>query len=482
MRALELQRQERPAGPATHPTRTVAILATGTLAYSLQQTMILPALPAFQERYGVSPSASTWLLTSFLLSSAISTPIIGRLGDMYGKARMLLVALTVFGAGIVLSAAAGSFAVVLAGRTVQGTGAAILPLAIGIVRDELPADRMGVGIGTLSSMLGVGGALALVLAGPLAEHAGLSWLFWSAVIITAPAAVLTWAFVPESPVRSPARIDVGGAVLLSIALLAFLLGISEGNRWGWGSARELLLFVAAVVFFCAWVARERRAPTPLVDLRLMRERGVWTTNVVAAGIGAAMFGSFVLIPQLAQAPETTGYGFGDSVAAAGLVLLPGALVMLVAGPAAGRVERRIGAKVPLCVGCASLTVTYIWFAVLHAREWELYVGSVFLGVGLGLGLSAMATLVVRAVPQDQTGIATAINMILRSIGGAIGAQLAASILTGSAAAGHLPSERGYSAAFLMCAGAAIVAWLAAAVVPRPSRAAPGPVAALQNTR
>ena len=461
--------EKRTGEAAAHPTRTVAILAMGTLAYSVQQTMILPALPAFQQRYGVSATTSTWLLTSFLLSSAISTPMLGRLGDMYGKARMLLVALTAFAAGMLLSAVADSFAVVLAGRTVQGIGAAILPLGIGIVRDELPPDRVAVGIGTLSSMLGIGGGVALVLAGVLVEHVGLSWLFWSALIVTAPAAVLTWAFVPESPVRSPARVDVGGAALLSITLLALLLGISEGSGWGWTSSREILLFAAALLSFCAWVAWERRARAPLVDIRLMAERGVWSTNLVAAAIGAAMFGSFVLIPQLAQAPETTGYGFGDSVTAAGLVLLPGALVMLFAGPAAGRAERKVGAKLPLCVGGIALAATYFWFAALHAEEWELYVGSTLLGVGLGLGLSSMATLVVLAVPQHQTGIAAAVNMILRSIGGAIGAQLAAAILTGSARPGHLPTDGGYSAAFLMCAGAGLVAWLAAMVVPRTSR-------------
>jgi MFS family permease len=351
---------------------------------------------------------------------------------------------------------------------VQGAGAAVLPLAIGIARDELPPGDVAVGIGTLSSTLGIGGGLALVISGLLVEHVGLSWLFWSALFVTVPAAVLTWAFVPESPVRSPARVDVAGALLLSLALVAFLLGITEGNRWGWGSTRELMLFAGAAVVFSVWVAWEARATAPLVDIPLMRERGLWTTNLVAAGIGAAMYGSFVLIPQLAQAPRSTGYGFGDSVTGAGLVLLPGALVMLIAGPAAGRVEGRWGAKLPLCVGCVSMVVTYLWFAGLHAHKWELYVGSVFLGVGLGLGLAAMATVVVQTAPQRQTGIATAINMILRSVGGAIGAQVAAAILTGSIATGaaRLPTESGYSGAFLMCAGAGIVAWLAAVAVPR----------------
>src|SRR3954451_20428201 len=227
------------AAAREHPTRTIAALAVATLAFSLQQTMILPALPAFQERYNVAPSTSTWLLTAFLISSAIATPILGRLGDMYGKERMLLIALGIFAVGSVVAATAGSFAMLLVGRTVQGTSAAVVPLAIGIVRDELPPARVAVTIGLLSSMLGIGGGAALILAGFLVDHGGLDAIFWSALVVTAIGAALTWAFVPESPVRSPAPVDVLGAVLLSVSLVALLVGVSEGNRWGWGSAPVL---------------------------------------------------------------------------------------------------------------------------------------------------------------------------------------------------------------------------------------------------
>jgi len=462
---------------AAHPKRTVAILAIATLAFSLQQTMILPALPAFQERFGVSPATSAWLLTAFLLSSAITTPIVGRLGDMHGKARMLLVALVIFAAGSVLAAVAGSFAVVLAGRTVQGAGAAILPLSIGIVRDELPHERVGVAIGTLSSMLGIGGAAALLLAGLLIDHLGIAWLFWSSFIVTAAAAALTLLFVPESPVRAPDRIDVPGALLLAVALVALLLAVSEGNSWGWSSARIAGLLAGTAFLTVLWIAWERHATSPFVDLPLMRRREVWTTNIVAMGIGAAMFGSFVLIPQLAQTPVSTGYGFGAGVAAAGLVLLPCAVAMLVAGPAAGSLGVRFGARLPLCVGCVAAAASYVWFAALHAHEWQLYVGSAILGVGLGLGMSAMGNVVVHAVPQRQTGIATALNMIARSIGGAVGAQAAAAILTASAVTGRLPAESGYSDAFLLSAGAALIAWAGAVAIPRRSRAASRAVAA-----
>jgi MFS family permease len=201
----------------------------------------------------------------------------------------------------------------------------------------------------------------------------------------------------------------------------------------------------------------------------MRRREVWTPNLVAAAVGAAMFAAFILIPELAQAPASTGYGFDDSVAASGLVLLPCAVVMLFAGPAAGTMGDRFGARLPLCIGCGAAAISYFWFAGLHGAEWELYVGSAVLGVGLGLSLSALGNLVVHSVPQAQTGIATAINMISRSIGGAVGAQVAAAILTASTGTGGLPTDGGYSTAFAVSGAAAVVAWLAAVVVPRQLR-------------
>jgi MFS family permease len=258
---------------------------------------------------------------------------------------------------------------------------------------------------------------------------------------------------------------------LSCALVTLLLAVSEGNRWGWASPAILALVVVSVTSGAAWVRYERRTPDPLVDIALMRRREVWTPNLVAAAVGAAMFGSFVLIPQLAQTPASTGYGFGDSVAAAGLVLLPSAVLMLFAGPLAGALGDRFGARLPLRIGCVAAAVSCFWFAAFHSAEWQLYAGSAMLGLGLGLSLSSMGNLVVHSVPQAQTGIATAINMIARSIGGALGAQLAAAILTGSTTARGFPAERGYSTAFAVSGAAALIAWAAAVMVPRELRAA-----------
>ena len=451
-------------------TRTLLPLAGAALAYSLAQTMVIPALPELQQEFHAGPADATWLLTAFLLTSSIATPLLGRLGDMHGKEHWLLISLAIFGVGSLVAAVAGSLTVMIAGRAIQGAGGAIFPLAIGIIRDEFPRDRVAPAIGTVSAMFGIGGGSGLVLAGLFVDHGSISWIFWLSVATTALAALATWRWVPESPVRVRARIDWIGGALLSLTLLALLLPISEGNSWGWTSGRVLALFVAAAVFAVVWAWWELRVVDPLVDLSLMRERPVWTTNVAACAIGFAMFGSFVLVPQFVQTPARAGYGFGASVTESGLFLLPSALLMLFAGPLSGRLGARYGSRVPLALGALSSGLSYAWLAAFHSARIDIYLSSVLLGLGVGLALAAMANLVVEAVPPDVTGVASAINAIMRTIGGAIGAQVAAAIVSGALSDGaEYPAESGFTGAFAMSAAASAVALLVCFAIP--SRAA-----------
>ena len=447
-------------------TRTLLPLAGAALAYSLAQTMVIPALPELQREFHAGPADATWLLTAFLLTSSIATPLLGRLGDMHGKEHWLLISLAIFGVGSLVAAVAGSLTVMIAGRAIQGAGGAIFPLAIGIIRDEFPRDRVAPAIGTVSAMFGIGGGSGLVLAGIFVDHGSISWIFWLSVATTALAALATWLWVPESPVRVRARIDWVGGALLSMTLLALLLPISEGNTWGWTSARVLGLFAAAAVFAVLWARWELRVVDPLVDLALMRQRPVWTTNVAACAIGFAMFGSFVLVPQFVQTPAVVGYGFGASVTESGLFLLPSALLMLFAGPLSGRLGARDGSRVPLALGALSSGLSYAWLAAFHGERIDIYLSSVLLGLGVGLALAAMANLVVEAVPPDVTGVASAINAIMRTIGGAIGAQVAAAIVSGALAEGaQYPAESGFTGAFAMSAAASGVALLVCFAIP-----------------
>jgi EmrB/QacA subfamily drug resistance transporter len=455
------------------PNRTLLVLAAGGLAYALAQTMIVPALPEIQRKFGGDPADATWLLTAFLLTAAVATPLFGRLGDMYGKEHWLLISLGIFGAGSLVSAVAGSLGVMIAGRAIQGAGGAIFPLAIGIIRDEFPREKVATGIGTISAMFGIGGGVGLVVAGILVDGIGVAWIFWLSAAAAAIAAWATWRYVPESPVRVKARIDWIGGVLLSGALATLLLAVSEGNAWGWGSAGVLGLFAASAALTAIWASWEWRVVDPLVDLRLMRRRPVWTTNVAAFAIGFAMFGSFVLIPQLVQTPERVGYGFGASVTASGLFLLPSALVMLFAGPISGRLGTRFGSKLPLALGAVFAAAGYFWLAWLHDARIDIYLGSVLLGIGIGLAFAAMANLTVEAVPPNMTGIASAINAIMRQIGGAIGAQVSAAIVSAHLVlGGAFPAESGYTTAFALSGVGAVVALFVTFAIP--ARVQPAP--------
>ena len=446
--------------------RKLLPLAGAGLAYALAQTMVIPALPELQRDLNADPADATWLLTAFLLTSSVATPLFGRLGDMHGKERWLLISLAIFGAGSVVAALGSSLEVLILGRAIQGAGGAIFPLAIGIIRDEFPPEQVAAGIGTISATFGIGGGAGLVLAGILVDQFDISWIFWLSVITTAIAAFAVWRWVPESPVRVSARIDWFGGVLMSLALVALLLPISEGNVWGWGSPKTIGLFALSAAIGAVWVWWELRTVDPLVDIALMRSRPVWTTNVAALAIGFAMFGSFILIPELVQTPpEVAGYGFAATVTGSGLFLLPSSFVMLFSGPLGGNLGTRYGSRLPLALGSLFAGLSYLWLAVAHDARIDIYLAGALLGLGIGLAFAAMANLVVEAVPVEVTGVASAINAIMRQIGGAIGAQVAAAIVTASFVAGGYPAEKGFTGAFTMSAVASLVAFLVCFAIP-----------------
>jgi EmrB/QacA subfamily drug resistance transporter len=459
-----------------HYNITLAVLALSALAYALLQTMVAPALPAIQSDLHASTTSVTWVLTIYLLTASIATPVLGRLGDMYGKERLLVLTLSVFAVGLLISALAHSLGLLIAGRAVQGLGGAVFPLAFGIIRDEFPREKVAAAIGLISATFGIGGGAGLVLAGVLVDQLSWEWIFWVGLVMTVGAAIATHYFVPESPIKVPAKIDWAGAGLLAGALTALLLAVSKGNTWGWGSARVVGLLVASAVLTAVWIRFEARHPEPLVNMRMMRRRAVWTTNATGALVGFGMFGSFILVPQFVQAPAAAGYGFHATVTEAGLFLLPSTAVMLVAGPFSGILGTKVGSRVPLLMGTLIASASFLFLAIAHSERWHIYVGSALMGAGIGLAFAAMANLIVEAVDPTETGVATGMNTIMRSIGGSIGAQLAASIVAGHVIASTgLPSESGYTDAFIMSAVGLLVAFAAALAIPRRLRGEAEPV-------
>src|SRR4051794_24236532 len=458
-------------GARQHYGVTLAVLATAALAYAVSQTMVAPALPAIQEQLGTTTTEVTWVLTIYLLTASIATPILGRLGDMFGKEHVLVGVLIGFGLGSLICALSHSIGVLVAGRAIQGCAGAVFPLAFGIIRDEFPPNRVAQGIGLISATFGIGGGIGLVAAGVIVDNLSYEWIFWIALIVTLIAIVCTLLFVPESPVKVPAKIDWAGAALLSVGLGALLLGISEGPRWGWTSPRILGVFTTALLAFVFWVRFELRVPQPLVDMRMMQRRGVWTTNVAALLVGFGMFGSFILIPQFVQAPPAAGYGFNATVTEAGLILLPSTAVMLFAGPFAGWLGSRFGSRLPLLIGTLTAAAAFALIGLAHEERWELYIGTALMGAGIGFAFAAMANLIVEAVEPTETGVATGMNTIMRTVGGSLGAQISATIVSAHVIAGtHIAKEGGYTAAFFLSSAVMLLAFGATLLVPTRARA------------
>jgi EmrB/QacA subfamily drug resistance transporter len=466
-------------GERQHYSVTLAILTVAGTAYALQQTMVIPALPTLQRDLNTTTTWVTWVLTVLLLVASVSTPVIGKLGDQYGKQRLLVISLVLFFLGCAGAAAAWNIWALIFFRAFQGLGAAVFPLSFGIIRDEFPREKVGVGIGLISAVFGVGGGFGIVFSGLIVDHLSWRWLFIFGAIPVAIAAVLVHRFVPESPITTPSRVDFLGATLLSAGLVCLLLALTEGESWGWTSARVGGLFAGAAVFLALWVVTELRVPEPMVDMRVFVQRQVLFTNICALITGFAMFGTFVLIPNFVETPRGLAadtarlvhYGFDATATKAGLYLLPSSITLFFAGPAAGVIGRRTGSKWPLAAGMLLSGISAGMLALWNSQTWEILLALAVLGIGVGFAFAAMATLVTEAVKPTETGVATGMNTVMRTVGGVIGGEVGAAILTAHLIPGtSVPSARGYEVAFAIAAVAAFVGVVVAVLVtPRRER-------------
>ncbi|WP_061292183.1 MFS transporter [Herbidospora cretacea] len=454
-----------PDGRARNGSLLVLYLSLGGLAFAVLQSLVAPALSTIGRDLGITTGDASWVITAYLLSASVLTPILGRLGDMAGKRKVLIAVLVVLAAGTLLAALSPNLMVLIVARALQGAAGAILPLSIGIVRDELPQEKVSVTVGLLSAIFGIGAGVGIVAAGPIVEHLSWHWLFWLPLGLVVVALLGVVFGMKESPVRTPGRLDVLGAAVLSVALVALLLAISKGQAWGWGDAKTVVLLVAGVAALVAFVLVELRVAEPLISMRLMRVRGVWATDLVALILGFAMFGTFLLVPTLLQLPAMTGYGFGKSVSESGLFLLPTVLMMVVFGPIAGILSRKYGPRPPLFLGTVLVVVAFALPALTHAELWHVLVSGLLTGAGIGLAFAGMSNAIIESVPATQTGEATSVNTIARTIGSSIGTAVIAAVISSHSTPQGLPTDTAFTTSFWLCATVAVLAVGAALALP-----------------
>lgn len=459
------------AGPvgAVAPRRaTYVVLMASVVAFMLTQSTVNPVLPRIQAELGTTQSAVTWVMTANLLAASIATPVMGRLGDAYGKKRMLVVALAALAVGAVMAALAPNIGVMIAARVVQGIGGGTMPLAFGLARDHSEPGAVSARVGLLAALGGVGLAGGLVLAGPIVEHVGYVWLFLLPAVVAALVALAALVVVPVTPSFGEPRLPYVQAFFLSSSLVLLLVGISQGPHVGWTSPAIVSLVAGGLLVAVLWIVSEIRATVPLVDMRLMQMPAVWTTNLVALLVGAGMYSVGAFVPAFTQTPSSSGYGFSASVTGSGIILLPFAVASFTGGVVASPAARLAGARAVTVAGCATAAVGLGAVGLQHEHVWQICVATGLIGLGFGVVFAALASLVVDAVPVSQTGVAAGMNANIRTIGGSIGAATMSSIVTARLLPSGYPHEAAYTAGFLVLAAITLTAAVCGLLVPSPA--------------
>ncbi|MET7320681.1 MFS transporter [Streptomyces sp. NPDC005549] len=448
---------------------TVPVLAFAGIVVAVMQTLLVPVIKDLPRLLDTSPSNATWVLTSTLLSGAVATPIMGRLGDLFGKRRMLIASLSVMVVGALLSALTDALIPMIVGRTLQGFAMGAIPLGIGLMRDMLPRERLGSAMALMSSSIGVGGGLALPAAALVAQHTDWHALYYGAAGLGVVSIALTLLVVPESPLRAKGSFDLPGALGLSAGLILFLLPISKGSDWGWSSPTTLGLFATAVVVLLLWGLMELRVAAPLVDLRTTARREVLLTNLASIMVGVSFFVISLVLPQLLQLPSETGYGLGQSMVVAGLCVAPLGLTMMFTAPVYARLSARYGPRTTLIIGLVIIGIGYAGGLGLMSAAWQTVVTSVLIGAGIGLAYSSLPALIISAVPASETGAANGLNTLMRSIGTSVSSAVIGMVLANTAndAGGvAVPTLHGFRVSFMIAAGAVAVGLVLAFFLPR----------------
>ncbi|WP_026239310.1 MFS transporter [Parafrankia discariae] len=470
----------RPAVPTPpRPGLLIATLAVAGIVASFMHTLVVPIIPQLPRLLDSSASNTTWVVTITLLAGAVATPVAGRLGDMYGKRRIMLASVGLLGAGSLVCALSTSLPQMVVGRGLQGLATGLIPLGISLMRDELPPERLGSALGLMSSSLGIGGALGVPTSALIAQNFNWHVLFWTATVLSVLVLALLWRVVPESPVRDVrGRFDVVGALGLGAGITCLLLAVSKGSAWGWTSTATLGTVLAALAVLALWGPWELRHPSPVVDLRVSARRQVLMTNLTSVVVGFAMYGMGLVIPQFLQLPAGTGYGLGKSMVVAGLCFAPFGVVMMLASPLTARVSARWGPKTTLVLGSAIIGVSYLIGLFLMHSVWQVVLLAVIGGVGVALAYASMPSLIMDAVPATETAAANGLNTLMRSLGTSSSAAVVGVMLanmTSTFDGRQVPSLAGFHAVFALGAGAAVAAVLIGLFIPgRGARRTPAP--------
>jgi MFS family permease len=446
--------------------RASVVLALGALDFGLEQSIIVPALPTLAQHYAASIVAVAWLATAFLLAAAVAVPLFGRLGDLVGKKRMILVSLGAFALGSLVCALSSSIGLAIAGRALQGFGAAVAPLTLGLARDMVAPRDLPRTVGVVIGAANVGGGIGFLLSGVLVDAFSPDAIFWFLFAAGGVLAIGVAALAPESPVRAQASLDPLGTAMLGLGLVSLLLAVSEGATWGWASGEIIALFAGAGAALALFAVIEWRVREPIVDPELVATRPFVNTNLCTFAFGFAFFVAVFVIPQIAASPKATGYGLGLSATEVGLLLVPTSVAGLLGGWAGGRTIDVLGPRNQVSLGALVGVAGYVSLALAHDTAFALASGSASIGLAWGLILTGIYPVVLRSASTDKTSIAAAVVLVFRKTGVSVGVTVAAVVIAGAGFAGQFRDEAGFTRPFALAGAGALVAFLLAAWLPR----------------
>lgn len=432
-------------------------------------TLAVPIQAQLPELLGEPREATAWVVTITLLTSAVVTPIAGRLGDLFGKRNIILVLLAALIAGNVLAATSTNLTVLLVGRALQGLMSGVIPLGIAVLRDHLPAKRVGGAVALISGSFGFGAALGLPISAFIAESMDWHALFWTAALLGAGLLVLVAMIVPKDTELAVGGFDYVGAAGLSLGLSGLMVAVAQGNAWGWTSPATLLLGVGGIMVLLVWGIFELRLKDPVVDLRVAARPAVLMTNLASVTLGFAFFSSQVLFPQLLQLPTGTGVGLGQSLISIGLILAPAGLVQVAMAPVASRLNRNVGGRATLVVSVVIIAFSYALALVASTEIWQILVANALIGAGIGIGYASMPLLIMGAVDSTQTGAANGLNSLMRSLGTGTAAAVMGAILASSSAGHSASTAGGFQLGYVVALGASVVAGVLTLCIPKPPK-------------
>jgi MFS family permease len=452
--------------------KLLVILSSIATMVMYVETMLIPAIPDLINDFNVSYGTSSWILTTYLISGAVATPIVGKLSDVYGKKKVLLLVMLIYAIGVSFAGFASNIYTLLLVRAIQGIGMGMFPIAFGIIRDQFPREKISIGQGIISSMFAAGAAVGLSAGALIVENFGWQATFFTIIPIAILLLITIWRFVhigenqqiDPAPIKySPGRgkesslvpvtnfdektrrklqIDIKGAAALAVSITSFLLcltlietssGLSTANNSNVGimSTYGTIIgsAIAAVISFVLFLLIEKRESYPLIDLRLLGNKAILPSILIILIVGLSNFMVFQTIPILVRNPEPLG--FGADVVDAGTIQLPFALVFLVFGPTSGLIISRLGSLRPVIVGTSIITVSFLGLAIFHDSPTAISINLGVLATGLSFAAIGAMNVIILATPKEYTGISLGIATLVRIIGSAIGPALAAMYMQSS---------------------------------------------------